>query len=264
MDFHVWARPGAATLALVAALLVPPPLQAQHRSFYIDESTDFSGNGCENADLNEVTASLTNSLIADGWAGERWMNANAWPQDFYEQSFAGLSGLDGVYGDARTLAVYAGHGNRALLQYGFPRLGQCMVGLDTQARLGTLWGDSAGFAMYLTSCTINLDSLGRHFNNQLRQSFGYHNSPSVGDDQPNDFYQATSGLRNSRAWVEEMEDMPGWFTGDNSPITLTTGLYDSHCWLVHDNARLRGAVLLTPSPEPLGWFCYEMFDNGGC
>jgi len=41
-----------------------------------------------------------------------------------------------------------------------------------------------------------------------------------------------------------MEDRPGWFTGDNSPIALTFGLSASHCSWVQDTAKLRGQSLL--------------------
>ncbi len=239
---------------------------AAGKSFYIDESTDFTGNGCENTDLNDVTSSLRTSLVNDGWTGQRFTNASAWPQDFYEQTFPGISGVDDLYGDSKTLAVYAGHGNRALLQFGFMRLGMCTVTLDTQARLGTLAGDHADYAMYATSCTLNTNALQRHFRNQIRQSFGYHNSPSIKNDQPRDFYEATNNLDNAHAWIQEMEDRPGWFTGDNSPIAMTFGANGNDCLAIQNAARLRVGVLLTDPPEPFGAACALMIDHGasGC
>ena len=128
-----------------------------------------------------------------------------------------------------------------------------------------LWFASS-FMMYVTSCTIHTDSLSRHFNQQIRQSFGYHNSPSVKDNQPREFYKDTDNVDNVVAWREEMEDRPGWFTGDNSPITLTFGTDSSHCQTVKNTARLRDRDLLTNAPEPHTWYCTSMFDNGdsGC
>ncbi len=249
-------------LSFVAAL----PGGATGKTFYIDESTDFTGNGCQNADLNDVTSSLRSCLVSAGWSGQRFTNANAWPHDFFEQTFAGLNGLDGTFGDTKTLTVYAGHGNRALLQFGFMRQNRCLVTIDTQARLGTGAGDDAAYAMYVTSCTVNLDSLGRHFNNQIRQVFGYHNSPSVKGDQPRDFFEETDDLDNARAWIEEMEDRPGWFTGDNSPIAMSFGVSASHCATVRDVAKLRAGVFLADALEPHANFCWIMFDHGanGC
>ncbi|MGI9305354.1 MAG: DUF6345 domain-containing protein [Gammaproteobacteria bacterium] len=252
-------------VTLVLLALAPHGALAQP-TYWIDESTDFTGNGCQNTDLNTVTASLQNDLDADAWTGTRWTNANAWPQDFYEQTFPGLAGIDHVAGDSRTLSVYAGHGNRARLQFGFPRNSQCLVTIDQQSRFGTLAGDEAAYMMYVTSCTINTGAISRHFDQQVRQSFGYHNSPIVKDNQPRDFFRATWYLRNSRAWIEEMEDRPGWFTGDNSPITLTFGLNQSDCHSVQNTARLRAGALIFDAPEPHGWWCSVMFDNGqnGC
>ena len=265
-DSNAWTR-RFAQIAVVGIVMLATvnPVWSQ-KTYYIDESTDFTGNGCENADLNDVTSSLRSSLNANGWSGQRWTNANAWPQDYYESTMTGLSGVDNLFGDNFLLTVYAGHGNRARMQFGFMRNSRCTVNLETQARLGLQGGNKAVYAMYVTSCTLNLDSLGRNFNHEIRQQFGYHNSPTVKDDQPRDFFEATNSKTNARAWIDEMEDRPGWFTGDNSPIALTHGLDSSHCGWVRDTAKLRGGSLLFTPPEPWGWFCWIMYDHGasGC
>lgn len=82
-----------AQLAIVGITILTTvkPVWSQ-KTYYIDESTDFSGNGCENAGLNDVTSSLRSSLDSNGWSGQRWTNANAWPQDYYESTMASLSG----------------------------------------------------------------------------------------------------------------------------------------------------------------------------
>jgi hypothetical protein len=244
-----------------AGMVFAPVAIGAGPNYWIDESTDFTGNSCENDDLNDVTSSLRSRLDADGWTGTRWTNANAWPEDFIERD---LGGIDDVAGDSATLSIYAGHGNRASIQFGFRRGGRCTVSFPALMRLGTQGGDKAAYAMWVTSCTVNLDSLSRHFDQAIRQTFGYHNSPAVKDDQPRDFYEETDDLRNSRAWIEEMEDRAGWFTGDNSPIALTFGLSQSHCFWVQDTAKLRARVLLSDAPAPDTWYCYTMFDHGGC
>jgi hypothetical protein len=73
-------------------------------------------------------------LDADGWIGTRWSNANAWPEDFIKRV---LGGIDHEAGDASILSVYAGHGNRALIQFGFQRGGRCTVSFPPSTRLGT-------------------------------------------------------------------------------------------------------------------------------
>lgn len=251
------------TLSISCFLIFTSPSLASGPNYWIDESTDFTGNGCENTNLNNVTSSLKSRLDSDGWSGTRWSNANAWPEDFIEQNFGGI---DHVAGDDKTLSVYAGHGNRALIQFGYQRNGRCTVSFPSDTRLGEQGGDDAVYAMWVTSCTVNLDSLSRHFDQAIRQTFGYHNSPSVKDNQPREFYKETDDLRNERAWIEEMEDRPGWFTGDNSPIALTFGLSSSHCGWVQDNAKLRDETLLYDAPAPDTWYCYLMYNHGdsGC
>ena len=264
-DSFARARGALVALATLAVLAVATPAWSD-KTYYLDESTDFTGNGCENADLNDVTSSLRGALDGNGWTGQRWTNANAWPQDYIESTMAGLSGVDNLFGDNFLLTVYAGHGNRALIQFGTKRNNRCTVNLETQARLGLQGGNKAVYVMYATSCTLNLDSLSRNFNHEVRQQFGYHNSPSIKDDQPRDFFNATDGKTNARAWIDEMEDRPGWFTGDNSPIALTHGFDSGHCDFVRDTAKLRGDRLLFTPPEPWGHFCWIMFDHGasGC
>lgn len=251
----------AGAIAVLTLAAAPSMVHADGSNYWIDESTDFSGNGCENSDLNDVTSSLRDRLNSDGWTGTRWSNINAWPEDFIERN---LGGIDDIAGDSMTFSVYAGHGNRGRVQFGFRRNNRCVVRHRDHMRLGTQSGDQAIYAMWVTSCTVNLDSLALHFDQAIRQTFGYHNSPSVKDDQPRDFYEETDDLRNSRAWIEEMEDRPGWFTGENSPISLTFGLSASHCGWVENTARLRAGTLLYGAPEPDAWYCYTMFDHGGC
>ena len=56
----------AVTVVMIFAAL---PLEASGPRYWIDESTDFTGNGCENTDLNNVTSSLKSRLDSDGWTG---------------------------------------------------------------------------------------------------------------------------------------------------------------------------------------------------
>lgn len=137
------------------------PSYASGPRYWIDESTDFTGNGCQNSDFNNVTSSLKSRPDSDGCSGTRWSNENAWPEDYIEQKF---DGIDHVAGDYETLSAYAGHGDRTLIQFGYQRNGRC---------------------------TVNLDSLLWHFNQQI---LGYHNSPSVKDDQLRDFYYAAADI----------------------------------------------------------------------
>jgi hypothetical protein len=268
-----------APLAAIGIACLAMATSAWSQTYYIDEATNFSGarNTCGfiGGDLNTVTSTLRSALSSNGWSGQRWTNPDAWPQDFYESTIAGLGGLDNIYGDNAQLTVYAGHGikksvGKPLLAFGAPHNGQCYldlspVGEGGQALLGEGGGGKAAYAMWVTSCTLNLSYLSKLFDHDIRQHFGYHNSPSVKDDQPRDFFNATNNKSNTRAWLDEMEDRPGWFTGDNSPIVLTWGADSADCDSVSDTAKLRGRSLLSSAPAH-NWFCWIMIDHGdgGC
>lgn len=71
---HAWTSVVAWS---AAALLAAGTARADGKRYYIDESTDFTGNGCQNADLNDVTSSLRETLDDNGWSGSRFTNASA-------------------------------------------------------------------------------------------------------------------------------------------------------------------------------------------
>ncbi|HEX9942130.1 MAG TPA: hypothetical protein VGG03_08945 [Thermoanaerobaculia bacterium] len=246
-------------------------------TFYIDESLDFSGNGCQNADLNDVTSQLCDALRSAGWAGTRWVDANAWPQDFIESCspLYGAGGLDSIYADAALLSVYAGHGNKGLLQWGYPRDGVCTIDFSKNMRLGAMSGAASGFGIYITSCTLHTSSLVDGGNWQwLRQQFGYHNSPSVHGDGAKNFFNGTGSKSNKNSWLGAMEDRPGWFTGDNSPIVVSYGATASEALAVHNDAALKRQIYTSPRPggpgcgggQPLFYYVYTFYDHGdgGC
>jgi hypothetical protein len=272
-----------------AAACLSHSARADGNNYYIDESTDFTGNGCSNDDLNTVTSSLRTQLNNDGWTGSRFVNANAWPQDLTEtcSSQYGAGGLDSSFGDTSTLIVYAGHGNKGLLQYGFKRDNKCIVNFqstlgsgDLIMRLGSMSGNKAGYGVYVTSCTLHTSSLVSKANWQwLNQQFGYHNSPSVKDDQPrfwwNSIHRTIPGTTAKQAWLDEMEDKPGLFTGDNSPIVVSYGINSDFCNDMHNHSYLGepGGIYWSrdggPSclqNQPAFHFCFTLRDNGddGC
>jgi hypothetical protein len=231
--------------ATATVLLLALPAVAAGPRYWIDESTDFTGNGCENADLNNVTSSLKSRLDADGWGGTRWSNANAWPEDFIEQN---LGGIDHVAGDDETLSVYAGHGWRALIQFGFQRGGRCTVSFPPPPGSGTQGGDDAAYAMWVTSVTVHLDFVVDALRPGDPPDLRYQ-PPSVKDDQPR--ISRADRRPAQRARVDRGDGGPtGWFTGDNSPIALTFGVGSTHCGWVRNTARLRGQVRSPTRPHP--------------
>ena len=105
-------------LAVVTAALFWSSRSQATKTYFIDESTDFTGNGCQNTDLNDVTSYMKAQLDFWGFSGNRYTNANAWPKDFVEACSSsywfggfGTDGIDSTAADSKILSVYAGHGN---------------------------------------------------------------------------------------------------------------------------------------------------------
>lgn len=259
----LWRTDSMIVILLASGLYAwPAEAQIATRTYWIDETLDFTGNGCgNNADLNNVTSQLQTRLNNNSWSGIRWADANAWPQDFQDSSVAS-GGLESSAADSQLLSIHAGHGNVGLLGWGFPHNGVCTTSTAPQTRLGTLTGNQSSYAMYLDSCVMRLDQLSQVFPNQVTQQFGYNNSPSIGDDQPANFFDDTATVKNDQAWVERMDDRPGIFAGFNSPVALTFATSSTQCAAFQANAKLKGGVLLTTAPEPWSFWCVLFRDNG--
>ena len=245
------------------------------KTFYMDESTDFTGNGCENVDLNTVTASLRDMLVSFGWTGSRFVNPSAFPEDFIEacNSSFGNGGLDSTFGDTKSFSVYAGHGNVGLLGWGFKHNSRCTIDFSDNMRLGSMAGAASANAAYITSCTLKVESLPNEANFQwVRQQMGFDNSPSVGDADPGNFAWCSRQNNNASCWVSALEDQPGIFSGDNSPIVVSHGANSSDCQFVQSHASLVEDMLNTPigggpscqGAQPGFWYCYYWVDHGGC
>lgn len=239
-------------------------LPFDHRTYFIAESVKFDGGGeCDNDNLNEITKRLHNRLDDAGWAGLRFVDDDAWPEDFREATLI-TNGADDSFGDARRLAVYAGHGNAGLLQWGRPSdHGECKLRMPSEARLGRLAGDTAAAVMLLTSCTLRTDSLWPNFKfNAARQIFGFHNSPWIGSGEPRRVFKRTQdGESTKDAWLDEMEQNAD--IGKNSPVVLTVGVSGMEAMQAHGATNLAsGAGFIDSVEEPVDAFFFEWLNNG--
>lgn len=232
-----------------------------HRTYFIGESVKF--DGCPNTDLNTITKRLRNRLDDAGWTGLRFVDDNAWPEDFQEATEE-PNGEDASFGDAHRLAVYAGHGGPGLLQWGRPSdNGLCFVDIPEDARLGQLAGDTAAAVMLMTSCTLRTDILWDNFElNAARQFFGYHNSPWIGSGEPRRVFKRTQdGQSTKDAWLDEMEQNAD--LGKNSPVVLTAGVSGMEAMQAHGATNLAsGAGFIDNVGEPADAFFFEWLNNG--
>jgi hypothetical protein len=272
-------------LTIGLLLTVTTNLAYAQPTYYIDESTDFTGNGCTNIDLNTVTSELRDSLDLDSWSGLRYVNPDAWPSDFVEHCSTNYlpsgstasSGLDSTYADTRSFTVYAGHGNKGVIQFGFQHDNICVLDMFQHMRLGSMDGNESAVAWYLTSCTLNTSVLVSDANWQwTNQQFGFHNSPGIEDSSPAWAYVASGSsllANNKDAWLWAMDYAEDVFDdGEDSPVAVSYASTSSGCQTVHNSASLRSQTYITdrsggPScnqTQPLFYYCYSIVNNGGC
>jgi hypothetical protein len=90
--------------------------------------------------------------------------------------------------------------------------------------LGAANGAQAASTVIIACCYMNTayGSLitGNHYEKQV---MGFGSIASVDNNMVNNYYQATAGTSNIDAWLNAMEDRPGWFTGDNTTVVLSRG-----------------------------------------
>lgn len=248
-------------------------------TYMIDENLDNTDNGCLNAaDLNDVTTPLQTALTGAGWTGSRWVNSNSWPQDFMESCgdpMYGSGGGDNGEADSKTLAVFSGHGNKGVLAYGTIHGGVCAISLGTNIRLGSMGGAQNVTSIYATCCTLAADSLGAQANNEWnRQQLGFHDTSEIGNGDVGNFFNGSATGSNKNAWFNHLEDRPGWFTGDNSPMVWSAGANSTEAASVENTASLRQQIFQTPrgsgpicgAGQPAFWVSATFIDhhNGGC
>lgn len=257
-------------------------------TYYIGQSTDYTGNGCESPDVPEDTSYLSSQLKSFGWSGQRYVDSQAWPQDLQEQCSAGYGagGLDGVYADTKDLVVFSGHGGLGgNLYWGTAHNGVCDQYMGANMRLGSMTGSSASYAIYNACCVLNTNTLVDHANWQwLRQQFGFHGLAAISAAMTGDFLDATgpypgpygtSGdLSNKQAWLGFMEDKPGWFTGDNSAVVVSYGATQTEANNVRSGAKLGRGTYVSRRPsgptcggtQPLFYYIVDLVDHGdsGC
>jgi hypothetical protein len=254
------------TLALaVFATISSSRILFAQKTYYIAEQMTYSGNnGCPlGGDLHVVTASLRTVLNDNGWSGSRFTEAAAFPQDFWESCAPdlGAGGLDNVFGDARTLTVYAGHGLNGSFDYGFARNGQCNANFRDQVRLGMMGGAAAAYGMWLNSFSLeNIMNEWGAQNEWIRQHFGYANSPLILEHEPRDFFEQSASLRNVDAWLNVAQS-----DGDHPTVATMSPVSLEDCWAVHNAAKLKGNVLVSPlgggpacmAERPVRHLCWE-------
>lgn len=240
-------------------LLISASSSAAPTTFYMDEVTRYSDiSMCRNADVNTVTESLAAAMRADGWTGSRYVNASAWPQDYWDRNF-NANGLDHTYGDAASLTVFAGHGGPGLLTFR-PRNSACTASAGNTMALGNpTSGGVAAIGIWLSCEMFNTglldESNSAYRSMNIRQSLGWINSIGIGDNEPRDFYTASRSISNKDAWLRQMQG------SGRQPLVLTatTARDAGTCWFFHGREAL-GQKVVDHLGGAWGYRCWEWID----
>ncbi|MCA9710188.1 MAG: hypothetical protein KDK70_30390 [Myxococcales bacterium] len=242
---------------------VPPP---PARSYFIAESMDFEGNGCEQTNVNEVTQSLQDDLDDDGWVGARVVDGQTRPADFVDPEVKAF-GQDDIKGDAASLAVYAGHGWMDTLAWGtrdatpgVPFDDRCLVEFSGDIRLGAMAGGWAKAVVLLTSCTGRLACYQSTLaTSDVTQVFAFDNSPMIWGNAAHRFYRKSADMPSRDAWIAAMDNRPGF--GKNSPVTYTRGTSHDQVLELHRTAKLT-EIEQIPGQQGTSWYAYTWVDHG--
>jgi hypothetical protein len=203
-------------------------------------------------------------LTSKGWNVSFDYGSNSWATDFIDCSIT--SGEDCHYTDSSDLAIFDGHGNTGALAFAYSHAGLCWAN-SGQTELGSLSGATTALFISTACCYMNLgDAFNFTDHGGLNQQLGFGSDASMDSGMIGNYYNSSSGA-NWGAWISEMEDKPGWFTGDNTTVAFTRG---SNSTDVTNNRNTCGLKRGTCSSR-LGYavgsaWQYDYYDHGnaGC
>jgi hypothetical protein len=208
---------------------------AQPMSYDYDRGCGISSN------VGDYAYAIRAGLNGLGWTGRFYTGANvrarAWTD--HSRHSLGWDHLDdpnnGFNGgaDLADVAVFTGHGNtgRILLGAADSYAGEtlCHAGAnDSRTNSNILLG--AGYGAHLASTVIIACCyMNTRFQNLLyadhweKQVMGFGGTAKLEGSMVTNYLNGTGGSSNVDSWLNNMEDRPGWWTGDNSTVVMTTG-----------------------------------------
>lgn len=230
-------------------------------NYYIDEPRFYASGNCgakKDDDRPDRTYPIRNGLIALGWTGSYFTGTMAWPQDFIDKSVINYpDGLDHIFADNGQLSVFSGHGDSGYIHYSnshtvtvdnvpYTRCGAGDNFHDNGVVIGAATGDQSANMIVIACCYLNPNQLGWIDGGGTTQIMGYGSLSFTDAGMVEDFFNASQGSTNKDAWLDNMEDKPYWFTGDNTAAVLTKGwTWDDVNWNV-SHCKLKGGVCWSP------------------
>lgn len=263
--FHGF-RHGLVASVLGLAALAPGSSRATFIA-YIDHPSGYSTGDCQNANndgCGDVTGSIRSGLTSLGWNVNRFYTGpSAWATDFIDCSI--MSGDDCNQADLAHLAIYDGHGNTGSIGFASSHSGICDA-KAVQTELGRFQGSTTALFISTACCYMHLgfpQTFTEH--NGLNQQLGFGGEASMDSGMIGNYWSASGSSNN--AWLGEMEDKPGWFTGDNTTVMFTRGSSLADALNSYNTCGLRRGTCWTRKGLTVGsaWE-YDYYDHGasGC
>jgi hypothetical protein len=268
-----------------ALTLAGPNAAALQGKYFIAQPMYYNQGGCGvPGDVGDYAYDIRAGLNGFGWSGRFYTGANvrarAWTD--HSRHALGWDDRDDPYNgfnggaDLADVAVFTGHGNTGRLFISTPDsyAGEtlCHAGAtddrsDSNIVLGGGYGAHLASSVIIACCYMNfrfLNLLVGHHGEKQVMGFG---SPAILEgSMVTRYWNGTLGSINVNSWLNNMEDRPGWFTGDNTTVVLTNGRTSAEAWWNRSNCGLKRQTCVDGGPNRGSFFFVDRHDHGcgGC
>ena len=222
-----------------------------------EQPGNYQSGGCSpNTDVPDYSYPIRNGLAGLGWSNTFLTGANAWPQDFVDP---------GDYADQFDVTVFLGHGNTGRLYFSTPQNGLCSTGASSM-QMGAGTGAKVSSAVFMACCFMEISHQDLLVNHQFeKQLMGFGGVSSLDAGMVNNYWDGTGSSSNVDSWLNNMEDKPGWFTGDNTTTVLSRGQSQDELNWNHWYCGLKRQNCVTGGPGGSYWYLDWHWNGcGGC
>jgi hypothetical protein len=274
MSIHRSRHSFAIMIITLASFPIGVTREAKAYTLFDDNPRMYPSGNCYPylPDHGDRWSNVRSTLKGMGWGISYYWYTLAFASDFIDST---LGGGDIWNADKANVAIFDGHGNVNALSYAYQDWNNlCDAGYwgntsDSNIQMGMNGGAEAALMILESRCymmkgsTISIATFGGI------QELGF-GSLSVSDTgMVNDFFGHTNSGTNWYYWLHDMEDKPGWWTGDNTTVVVTRGWDMSDVTNNRTNCKFKGQTCLNNPPYGNGpsiWWQRDYFDHGcdGC
>jgi hypothetical protein len=249
-------------IAIILSLTVPVGRAAALNHILDELPKNYQSGGCGGIDLDDVTYPIRNGLANIGWSSTALFYGDAWPQDFIDPT---------DYADTFDVTVFDGHGNTDSIAFSVPHDGKCCAGACSNlTSSNTLMSAGANArvssSVFASCCYMNINYqtllLNHHYEQQM---MGFGGVSQIDSGMVSNYFDGTGPSSNVDSWLNNMEDRPSWFTGDNTTVVMSRGHSDSERSWNRWYGGLKRQNCVTGGPGG-GYWALDWHDHGcgGC